>query len=108
MNYRDETETLREELRRTSAELARVNTELMKHDAKPRAEIEYRDPRRNEVHEWVVVSVLMLLAVSLSTLIAALLLSGRAAAFAGVVCTLSTALMLRIWVKALPRVEAKR
>lgn len=104
--YRDETETLRAELRQTSLELSRANAELMKRE--PRAEIEYRDPSRNEVHEWVVVSVLMLLAVSISTLIAALLLSGRAAAFAGVVCTLSTALMLRIWVKALPRVKVKR
>lgn len=32
--YRDETETLREELRRTSAELARANAELMKRESR--------------------------------------------------------------------------
>ncbi len=108
MTYRDETETLRQELRQTSAELARVNTELMKRDAKPRTEIQYRD-ERDAVHEWVVISVLMLLSVSLSTFIAALLLpSGRATAAASVAFVLSTALLLRIWWKALPRVKVSR
>ena len=54
MAYRDETETLREELRQTSAELARVSAELAKRDAEPE-EVEvipYRDAL-DELRPWV-------------------------------------------------------
>lgn len=109
MMYRDETETLREELRQTSAELARVSAELAKRDAKPRTEIQYRDRGGARVLEWVVVAVVLLGIVAISTFVAALALSSeRGVTAAWIVCALSTAVMLRIWWRALPRVEVKR
>jgi len=62
MNYRDETETLREELRQTSAELARVNAELAKRDAEPQEveEIAYKNAWGNP-HAWTLLALAALL-----------------------------------------------
>lgn len=43
MNYRDETETLRAELLRTSSELAKANAELARRNVEPRTEVVFRD-----------------------------------------------------------------
>ncbi len=106
MTYRDETETLREELRQTGAELARVSAELAKRDTKPRTEIQYRD-QIGRMLDWVGVAIVLLSIVSVSTFVAAITLE-RGVAAARVVCVLSTATMIRIWWRALPRVEVKR
>lgn len=107
--YRDDTEALREELRATSAELARVNAELMKRDAKPRTEIQYRDRGGVRMLDWVGVAIVLLGIVACSTFAAAIVLPfGPGVVASWVVCALSTSMLLRIWWKALPRVEVKR
>lgn len=108
--YRDETETLREELRRTSAELARVNAELMKSEPDDIEVIQWRE--HGVVAEWVAASLVVLGGVVILAGIAAVgsLNNGypRAAAVIGGGAAACFVLMGYIAFRALPRVKVKR
>ena len=108
--YRDETETLRGELRRTSAELARVNAELMKRESDEIEVIQWRE--HGVVAEWVAASLVVLgSAVILAGIAAVGSLSNgytRSAAVFGGGAAVCFALMVYIAFRALPRVKVKR
>lgn len=110
MTYRDETETLREELRRTSAELARVNAELTKREPDGIEVIQWRE--HGVIAEWVAASLVVLGSVVLLAGIAAIgaLNNGypRAATAVGAGAGACFALMGYIAFRALPRVKVKR
>ena len=108
--YRDETETLREELRATSAELARVNAELMKREPQEIEVIQWRE--HGALAEWVTASIVMLGSVVIVAGIATIIALGdgylRVAAAIGALATACFALMGYIAFRALPRVKVKR
>lgn len=108
--YRDEVETLRAELQQTRAELAQMTAKFAKLNAKMHAQIEYRSHGGSFMHEWVTVVLVLLSITSILTLIVAILLERDIVAKSVMysLFVLSTTTMVRIWWKAVPRVEVKK
>lgn len=106
MTYRDETETLRAELDRARAELATIKN-------KPREveTIQWRDVYGG-IANWVIATVLALIATSIGTCAAShdVYNEGhpRASAVLAIACVLSSVTAVAIWWRALPRTTVKR
>lgn len=106
MTYRDETETLRAELDRARAELATIKN-------KPREveTIQWRDVYGG-IANWVIATVLALIATSIGTCAAShdVYNEGhpRAVALFALICIAAAVVAVWLWIKALPRTKVKR
>lgn len=111
MTYRNETETLREELRRTSAELARANAELTKREPREVEAIKWRGADGDAL-PWVGATIIgCIIGAFVFAAIGALSENSghrllALGSLAMVVACLAT--LVSVWFKALPRTTVKR
>lgn len=110
--YRDETESMRAELDRTRAELVTTRAELAEIKSEPRdiEVIKWRDG--DGVANWVIVTILTLIAIATGCGFASFTLAAHSrialsAMFATVACV-PVALAGYLWFRAIPREKVKR